>query len=74
MVFAVASAFGVLRAEERALPNPEVLKWQFEAQERERAINRRTDARQERRRTAKQDRPEAHTEVVYGDRSAHDPR
>jgi hypothetical protein len=35
-------AFGAL-AEERPLPNPEILKWQAEAQARERAINRRVE-------------------------------
>jgi len=34
-----ASAF----AQERPLPNPEILKWQAEAQAREQAINRRVD-------------------------------
>lgn len=41
-------AFGAL-AEERPLPNPEILTWQAEAQARERAINRRVEYQLEKR-------------------------
>lgn len=44
-------AFGAL-AEERPLPNPEILKWQAEAQARERAINRRVEHQLEKTRAA----------------------
>jgi len=44
-------AFGAV-AEERPLPNPEILKWQAEAQARERAINRRVEYRLEKSRAA----------------------
>lgn len=40
-------------AQERSLPNPEILKWQAEAQARERAVNRRVDDQIEKARTAK---------------------
>ncbi len=37
-------------AQERSLPNPEILKWQAEAQARERAVNRRVDTQIEKAR------------------------
>lgn len=49
-----ASAF----AQERSLPNPKILKWQAQAQERERAVNRRVDTQIEKAR-ATQPAPKA---------------
>ena len=34
-------------AQERSLPNPQILKWQAEAQARERTVNRRVDSQLE---------------------------
>lgn len=44
-----ASAF----AQERSLPNPKILKWQAEAQARERAVNRRVDTQIEKARATR---------------------
>jgi len=48
------------------LPNPEIVKWQFEAQERERAIARKIDLLQEWAKT--------HPEMVHENRSANNSR
>lgn len=40
-------------AQERSLPNPEILKWQAEAQARERAVNRRVDSQLEKTQAVK---------------------
>jgi hypothetical protein len=48
-------AFGAV-AEQRPLPNPEILKWQAEAQARERAINRRVEYQLEKTRAAQRGR------------------
>ena len=45
-------AFSAL-ADERPLPNPEILKWQAEAQARERAINRRVEYQLEKARATR---------------------
>jgi len=72
----------MVRAEDHPLPNPEVLKWQFEAQERERAINRRIDYQQtegrkreaEFRFVAPKKGKRANPKVVHVNRPANNPR
>lgn len=69
--FLMILAGGVVHTESHPLPNPEVLKWQFEAQERERAINRETDYWRERqKRQAEQERNQANAKVVNVDKPA----
>ena len=52
-------------AQERSLPNPEILKWQAEAQARERAVNRRVDSQLEKAR-ASQPAPKANRSSQKG--------
>lgn len=40
-------------AQQRSLPNPEILKWQAEAQARERTVNRRVDTQIEKARATR---------------------